>query len=150
MMNIGEAAGASGVSSKMIRHYEDLGLLPEARRTESGYRQYEQTDVHTLRFIRRSRDLGFSLSEIAELVSLWHDRRRPSKQVKELAQAHIGELERKAAELLAMKTTLERLVQGCHGDDRADCPILDGLAADGDASVMRTGQKGTARKQNVQ
>lgn len=127
-MNIGQAAGASGVSAKMIRHYEELGLLPAAQRTESGYRQYEQNDVHTLRFIRHSRDLGFSLTEIAELVSLWQNRRRPSRQVKALAQAHIQELEQKAAELMAMKSALEHLVQCCHGDDRPECPILEGLA----------------------
>lgn len=130
MMNIGEAAGASGVSAKMIRHYEELGLLPEARRTESGYRQYEQADVHTLRFIRHSRDLGFSLSEIAELVSLWHNRRRPSRQVKALAEAHLKELAQKSAEILAMKLALEHLVHCCHGDDRPECPILEALAGD--------------------
>ncbi len=130
MMNIGEAASTSGVSAKMIRHYEELGLLPEARRTESGYRQYEQADVHTLRFIRHSRDLGFSLSEVAELVSLWQNRRRPSRQVKALAEAHIKELEQKAAEILAMKSALEHLVHCCHGDERPECPILDGLAAE--------------------
>jgi Cu(I)-responsive transcriptional regulator len=128
MMNIGEAAAASGVSAKMIRHYEGLGLLPAAQRTESGYRQYGPNDVHTLRFIRHSRDLGFSLAEIAELVSLWQDRRRPSRQVKALAQAHIKDLERKAAELLAMKSALEHLVHCCHGDARPECPILEGLA----------------------
>ena len=128
MLNIGGAADASGVSAKMIRHYEGLGLLPTAQRTESGYRQYAQNDVHTLRFIRHARDLGFSLTEIAELVSLWHNRRRPSRLVKALAQAHIKELEQKAAELLAMKSALEHLVHGCHGDDRPECPILDGLA----------------------
>lgn len=101
MMNIGEAAGASGVSAKMIRHYEGLGLLPEARRTESGYRQYEKNEVQTLRFIRHARDLGFSLAEIAELVGLWQNRRHPSRQVKALAEAHIHELELKAAELLS-------------------------------------------------
>ena len=131
MMNIGEAAGASGVSAKMIRHYESLGLLPAARRAESGYRQYEQKDVHTLRFIRHSRDLGFSLAEISELVGLWQNRRRPSRQVKAMAQTHIKELEQKAAELLAMKAALEHLVDCCHGDDRPECPILDGLAGDG-------------------
>ncbi|CAN5135944.1 Cu(I)-responsive transcriptional regulator [soil metagenome] len=130
MMNIGEAAGESGVSAKMIRHYESLGLLPAARRAESGYRQYEAKDVNTLRFIRHSRDLGFSLSEIAELVSLWQNRRRPSRQVKAMAQAHIRELEQKAAELLAMKSALEHLVDCCHGDDRPECPILDGLAGE--------------------
>lgn len=140
MMNIGEAAGASGVSAKMIRHYEELGLLPEARRADSGYRQYEQNEVQTLRFIRHARDLGFSLSEIAELVGLWQNGRRPSRQVKALAEAHIKELELKAAELLVMKTALEHLVQSCHGDDRPDCPILDGLA--GDAAMSN----GAARK----
>lgn len=128
MINIGEAARASGVSAKMIRHYEEMGLLPAARRTESGYRQYGQKDVHTLRFIRHSRDLGFSLTEIGELVSLWQNRRRPSRQVKALAEAHIEELEQKAAELLAMKSALEHLVHCCNGDDRPDCPILEGLA----------------------
>jgi MerR family copper efflux transcriptional regulator len=130
MMNIGRAASVSGVSAKMIRHYEELGLLPAAQRTESGYRQYEQNDVHTLRFIRHARDLGFSLTEIAELMSLWQNRRRPSRQVKALAEAHIKELEQKAAELLAMKSALEHLVHCCHGDDRPECPILDGLAGD--------------------
>ncbi len=128
MMNIGQAASASGVSAKMIRHYEESGLLPAARRTESGYRQYDVNEVHTLRFIRHSRDLGFSLAEIAELVSLWQNRRRPSRQVKALAQAHIQELEQKAAELMAMKSALEHLVHCCHGDDRPECPILEGLA----------------------
>ena len=128
MMNIGEAASASGVSAKMIRHYEELALLPAARRTASGYRQYEQNDVHTLRFIRHSRDLGFSLTEIAELLGLWQNRRRPSRQVKALAEAHIHELEQKATELLAMKAALEHLVHCCHGDDRPECPILESLA----------------------
>jgi Cu(I)-responsive transcriptional regulator len=130
MMNIGQAAAASGVSAKMIRHYEGLGLLPAARRTDAGYRQYEDRDVHTLRFIRHSRDLGFSLADIGELVSLWHNRRRSSRQVKALAQAHIQALEQKAAELLAMKATLEHLASCCHGDDRPECPILEGLAQD--------------------
>jgi MerR family copper efflux transcriptional regulator len=129
MMNIGEAASASGVSAKMIRHYEGMALLPAARRTDSGYRQYGQNDIHALRFIRHSRDLGFSLTEIAELLNLWQNRRRPSRQVKALAQAHIQELEQKAAELLAMKSALEHLVACCHGDERPECPILDGLAA---------------------
>ena len=128
MMNIGMAAKASGVSAKMIRHYEAMGLLPAARRTESGYRQYERNDIHTLRFIRHSRDLGFSLTEIAELVSLWQNRRRPSRQVKALAEAHIEDLQRKAAELLAMKAALEHLARVGEGDDRPECPILEGLA----------------------
>jgi Cu(I)-responsive transcriptional regulator len=138
MMNIGEAATASGVSAKMIRHYEESGLLPAARRTEAGYRQYDDNGVHILRFIRHSRDLGFSLAEIAELIGLWQNRRRPSRQVKALAQQHIDELDLKARELLAMKATLEHLVDCCHGDDRPECPILDGLARDELGATTRT------------
>ena len=138
-MNIGEAAKASGVSAKMIRHYEEVGLVPAAARTEAGYRQYGDADVHTLRFIRHARDLGFSLPEIAELVGLWQNRKRPSRRVKALAEAHIQELEQKAQELLAMKATLQHLVQCCHGDDRPDCPILESLADGGaDASPAHT------------
>lgn len=128
-MNIGEAAKASGVSAKMIRHYEQVGLVPPATRTESGYRQYSDGDIHSLRFIRRSRDLGFSIREIGELLDLWRNRRRPSRLVKTLAEAHISALEAKAQELLAMKETLEHLVHCCHGDDRPDCPILDTLSS---------------------
>jgi MerR family copper efflux transcriptional regulator len=134
-MNIGQAATASGVSAKMIRHYEEVGLLPAAVRTEAGYRQYGDAEVHTLRFVRHARDLGFSIPEIGELVGLWNDRKRPSRQVKALAQAHIQELEQKAQELLAMKATLEHLVHCCHGDDRPDCPILETLASEGPEPV---------------
>lgn len=130
-MNIGEAAKASGVSAKMIRHYEQVSLIPAVTRTEAGYRQYGDADVHTLRFVRHARDLGFSISEIGELVGLWQNRKRPSRQVKALAQAHIQELEQKTQELLAMKATLEHLVHSCHGDDRPDCPILETLASNG-------------------
>lgn len=130
MRNIGQAAGESGVSAKMIRHYEELGLLPAARRTESGYRQYDTDDVRTLRFIRHSRDLGFSLAEIGQLLSLWRDRDRPSRDVKALAQVHLEELDRKLQELQAMKSTLQHLVHCCQGNDRPDCPILDGLASE--------------------
>lgn len=132
-MNIGQAAEASGVSAKMIRHYEQVGLLPAARRTESGYRQYGDNEVHTLRFIRQARDLGFSIAEIGELVGLWQNRRRPSRVVKAMAQTHIEALEAKAQELLAMKATLEHLVHCCHGDERPECPILDTLAGQGAA-----------------
>jgi MerR family copper efflux transcriptional regulator len=128
VMNIGEAAKASGVSAKMIRHYESVGLFPEAARTESGYRQYGAKEVSTLRFIRQSRDLGFSIEQIRELLDLWQNRRRPSRQVKALAQAHIQELEQKLQDLQAVKATLEQLVSCCHGDDRPECPILDNLA----------------------
>jgi MerR family copper efflux transcriptional regulator len=127
-MNIGEAARASGVSAKMIRHYESVGLVPQAARTEGGYRQYGDKEVNTLRFIRHSRDLGFSIEQIRALLGLWQDRRRPSREVKALAQAHIDELEQKLTELQAMKATLSHLVQGCHGDDRPDCPIIESLA----------------------
>ena len=152
-MNIGEAAKASGVSAKMIRHYEQVGLLPAAARTDAGYRQYDGSDVHTLRFIRQSRDLGFSIPEIGELVGLWQNRRRPSRQVKALAEAHIKELDQKAQELLAMKATLQHLVQYCHGDDRPECPILEKLAGGAPAAaadamvpvVARKGKLGAAR-----
>jgi Cu(I)-responsive transcriptional regulator len=130
-MNIGDAARAAGVSAKMVRHYESVGLLPPAARTDAGYRQYGEKDVHTLQFIRRSRDLGFSIDEIRGLLSLWLDRGRPSRQVKAMAQAHIAELEQKAQAILAMKATLEHLVHCCKGDDRPDCPILENLAAPG-------------------
>lgn len=129
-MNIGQAAKASGVSAKMVRHYESIGLIPPASRTDAGYRLYAARDIHTLQFVRHARDLGFSLAQIAELVGLWQDRARPSRQVKALAEAHIHALEQKANELLAMKATLEQLVHCCHGDDRPDCPILENLAKD--------------------
>lgn len=132
-MNIGEAAKAAGVSAKMIRHYESVGLFPEAARTASGYRQYSDKEVGTLRFISQSRDLGFSIEQIRELLGLWQNRRRPSRQVRALAQAHILELDEKLKELQAMKATLEHLVQCCHGDDRPDCPIIDTLAREAPA-----------------
>jgi MerR family copper efflux transcriptional regulator len=133
LLNIGQAAASSGVSAKMIRHYEAVGLLPAARRTDAGYRQYGDAEVHTLRFVRHARDLGFSIAEIAELLGLWHDRRRSSRQVKALASAHIQDLQRKAQELLAMKATLEHLVHCCHGDERPECPILDKLSGEAPA-----------------
>ena len=154
-MNIGGAAKASGVSAKMIRHYESVGLLAEAARTEAGYRRYTLRDVHALRFIRQSRDLGFSIVQIRELLGLWQNRARPSRQVKALAQAHILELEEKLRELQAMKATLEHLVHSCHGDDRPDCPIIDTLAAPASRSQplianperktagLRAGRRGT-------
>lgn len=138
-MNIGQAAQASGVSAKMIRHYEEVGLLPAAKRTDAGYRQYGDTELHTLRFVRQARDLGFSIREIGELLSLWHNRKRPSRLVKALAEAHIQALEQKAQDLLAMKSTLEHLVHCCHGDDRPECPILDVLASDAPVAPGRSG-----------
>jgi len=143
-MNIGEAAKASGVSAKMIRHYESVGLFPEAARTESGYRQYTDQAVSTLRFIRHSRDLGFSIEQIRELLGLWQNRKRPSRQVRALAQAHIEELEDKLKDLQAMKATLEHLVHCCHGDDRPECPIIETLAQEQPALAVATGQGRTA------
>ncbi len=145
-MNIGEASKASGVSAKMIRHYEQVGLLAAPPRTDSGYRQYAPADVHTLRFIRHARDLGFPIQAIGELVGLWQNRRRPSRQVKALALAHIQELEQKTQELLAMKATLEHLVHCCHGDDRPDCPILENLAAQGSAEHGQAATRNRARR----
>jgi MerR family copper efflux transcriptional regulator len=127
-LNIGEAARLSGISTRMVRHYESLGLLGEVHRTDSGYRQYSAADVHTLRFIKRSRDMGFSMEQVAELVDLWHNRRRTSASVKRIAQTHLDELEQRIAAMQAMQRTLAHLVHCCHGDQRPDCPILEDLA----------------------
>jgi MerR family copper efflux transcriptional regulator len=127
-MNIGEAAQRSSVSAKMVRHYESLGLLPAVARTDAGYRQYTDKEVHTLRFIRRARDLGFSMAEIAELLKLWQNQRRSSANVKKIASHHLAALDAKMAEMAAMRKTLQHLVHCCSGDDRPDCPILDELA----------------------
>ncbi len=126
--NIGEAAARSGVSAKMIRHYESLSLLPKVGRTALGYRQYGPREVHTLRFVRRARELGFSMVEIAALLKLWQNRRRTSADVKRIALSHVADLDRRIGEMAAMKRTLESLAACCHGDDRPDCPILDELA----------------------
>ena len=139
LVDIGRAAKASGVSVKMIRHYEGLGLLKAARRTLAGYRLYEPNDIHVLRFIRRARDLGFSIKDIDRLLSLWQNRRRASGDVRRVAQHHMAELDRKIAELQGMRRTLERLVRHCHGDDRPDCPILD------DLSQVQPAPEGTTR-----
>ena len=128
-MNIGEAAKGSGVSAKMIRYYEETGLIPPAARTTAGYRIYSDQDVHMLRFIRRARDLGFSVEGIRELLGLWRDRDRQSADVKRLALAHVTELRQKIHELEDMATTLESLAASCHGNDRPDCPILSELEA---------------------
>jgi len=126
--NIGQAASQSGVSAKMIRHYESLGLLPTVPRTEAGYRQYGESEIHTLRFIRRARALGFSMAEIAELLKLWQDKRRASADVKRIALAHVADLERRIAEMQAMRQTLAQLAHCCQGNHRPDCPILSELA----------------------
>lgn len=125
--NIGEAARRSGVSAKMVRHYESLGLLPLVERTESGYRLYTGKEGYTLRFIRRSRDLGFSMAEIADLLKLWQNRRRSSADVRRIASKHVTELNQRLAEMEAMRRTLEHLIHCCQGDHRPDCPILDEL-----------------------
>lgn len=128
LRNIGEAARASGVSAKMIRHYESLGLIRQPNRTLSGYRLYTDQDVHLLRFIRRARDLGFPVSQIEGLLRLWQDRGRASREVKQIALAQAAELDARIREMEAMKRTLEHLAQHCHGNDRPECPILDDLA----------------------
>lgn len=125
---IGVAARLSNVSAKMVRHYESLGLLPGVARTDNGYRQYTEIDVRTLQFIRRGRDLGFSMAEIAELVDLWHNRKRASASVKRIAQKHVDNLSERIEAMQAMQRTLAGLLTHCHGDDRPDCPILDDLA----------------------
>jgi MerR family copper efflux transcriptional regulator len=130
-MNIGQAASAAGVSAKMVRHYEGIGLLPKAGRTYSNYRVYGETDVHLLRFIRRARTLGFSMAQIKELVGLWRNRSRSSAAVKKITARHVEELRRKVAELQGMIGTLEHLARHCHGDHRPDCPILEDLAQPG-------------------
>jgi len=127
--NIGQAAKASGVSAKMIRHYESIGLTGAVRRTGAGYRMYGEQDVQILQFIHRARALGFSLDQIGELLALWKDKQRASADVRALARRHIDELDRKIAEMASMRRTLEALARSCHGDKRSDCPILDDLAA---------------------
>ncbi|HVJ32053.1 MAG TPA: Cu(I)-responsive transcriptional regulator [Terriglobia bacterium] len=129
MQTIGEAARSSGVSAKMIRHYESIGLLPKAQRTEAGYRLYDETEIHALRFIHRARSLGFPLETIRQLLALWRDRRRSSATVKKLALTHVGDLEAKIAEMQSMVKTLKHLAHHCHGDERPDCPILEDLAS---------------------
>jgi MerR family transcriptional regulator, copper efflux regulator len=128
LMDIGRASKASGVSVKMIRHYEAIGLLPKVARTFANYRLYRDSDVHTLRFIRRARALGFSMTDIQELLSLWQNTSRSSASVKKIAGKHVDELNRKIAELEAMVSTLQHLTKHCHGDHRPDCPILDDLS----------------------
>lgn len=151
-MNIGDAAGRSGVSAKMIRYYEQVGLIPAARRTASGYRDYGPDDVHRLRFVARARDLGFSMTEIAELLDLWRDRDRRSADVKALAQARIRDLRHKIAHLQEMADTLEALADRCAGNGRPDCPILNRLErperADGPAGRVpkRAGMSAPSRR----
>ena len=128
LLNIGQASARSGVSAKMVRHYESLGLLPAVHRTDAGYRQYGEKEVHTLRFIHRARTLGFSMAEIAELLKLWQNKRRASADVKRIALAHVADLERRIAEMEAMRQTLQQLAHCCQGNSRPDCPILTELS----------------------
>ena len=128
LMDIGRASKASGVSVKMIRHYEAIGLVPKVARTFANYRVYRESDVHTLRFIRRARALGFSMDDIQELLGLWQNKSRSSASVKKIAGKHVEELNRKIDELKAMVDTLQYLTKHCHGDHRPDCPILDDLS----------------------
>ena len=130
-MNIGQASTASGVSAKMIRYYESIGLIKPANRSESGYRQYSDTEVRSLRFIKRSRDLGFSLERIKTLIGLWQDTTRKSGDVKQLARQHIDELNEDISKLKSIRDQLQHLADCCHGDNRPDCPILDDLAKPG-------------------
>ncbi len=128
LADIGQASSASGVSVKMIRHYEAIGLLPKVARSAAKYRLYRHSCIHTLRFIRRARMLGFSMKDIQELVGLWQNRSRPSAAVKKIAGKHVDALETKIAEMQGMVRTLEHLVRHCHGDHRPECPILEDLA----------------------
>lgn len=127
-MNIGQAASASGVTAKMIRYYESIGLIRQSRRTDAGYRTYGENDLHTLRFIKRARRLGFGLEQIGDLLSLWNDAGRASADVKAIAQAHVSELDKRILELTEMRDTLHHLAQACSGDNKPDCPILQSLA----------------------
>jgi Cu(I)-responsive transcriptional regulator len=131
-MNIGEAAKRSGVSAKMIRHYESVRLIAKATRSQAGYRRYTEEDIHRLRFVHRARDLGFPIARIAELLSLWDDKSRSNSQVKRLAESHIGELSREVGALQAIIDTLTHLTHSCHGDGRAHCPILEDFAHSSD------------------
>ncbi|MGC2854282.1 Cu(I)-responsive transcriptional regulator [Novispirillum sp. DQ9] len=130
-MNISEVARKSGVPAKTIRYYESIGLISAPPRSEGGYRVYGTRDMETLRFIQRARSLGFAVKDVADLLALWHDRTRASAEVKSVAARHVAEIERKIAELESMRATLAALVERCHGDDRPDCPILEGLAGEG-------------------
>jgi Cu(I)-responsive transcriptional regulator len=132
-MNIGDASKATGISVKMLRYYEDIGLVRPAQRTESGYRVYSDRQIATLRFVRRARDLGFQVKQIAELLDLWQNGSRASADVKALALAHVRELEQRRRELDAMIDTIEHLAHSCQGNDRPDCPILADLGGNTDA-----------------
>jgi MerR family transcriptional regulator, gold-responsive activator of gol and ges genes len=148
-VNIGEAAEASGVSAKMIRYYEQVGLIPPVDRTASGYRAYSRTEVNVLHFIRRARDLGFSVDEIGELLELWRDRSRQSAEVKRIARSHIAELQQKIENLQQMKNTLQSLIDCCAGDERPDCPILADLETPQPSEPRSTARKGAVSRRKT-
>lgn len=145
-MNIGQAAAAAGLSAKMVRYYESIGLVAPAVRTESGYRVYGQDDVHTLRFIKRARSLGFSMEKTGELLQLWRDKSRASSDVKAVALEHVVDLERKIAELRGIADTLRHLAGHCHGDARPGCPILEDLSESHDAPAEKHPKTRGARR----
>lgn len=148
-MNIGQAANASGVSAKMIRYYESIGLIPKSARRDSGYRDYGAADLHRLGFIRRARDLGFSMDEIRQLLRLWSDQGRSSREVKDIALRHIADLDQRARQLTEMADALRHLADACEGDGRPDCPIIKGLetgaGCDAAHPKPRSGRQATER-----
>lgn len=145
-MNISQAAERSGVSAKMIRYYESIGLVAAADRRDNNYRDYGDQEVAMLKFVRRTRDLGFSLEEVSALLALWRDRRRSSREVRKLAEAHLANLDARMAEMRAVTRTLKKLVHACHGDDRPDCPILDDLSAPAKQAGKAKAVQARARK----
>lgn len=149
-MNIGQAAAAAGVSAKMIRYYEAIGLLPKVARTANGYRRYSAADVHSVRFIGRARRLGFSVAQLRRLLALWRNPRRASADVKRLAQTHLADLQRRIEELQSMVQALQHLADHCHGDHRPDCPILDGLLAAPAPRPRSTQAKSNGRRRRPQ
>ena len=148
-MNIGKAAEASGVSAKMIRYYESIGLLAKAARRENAYRDFDARDIHDLRFIKRARTLGFSVEEITRLLALWHDAERPSREVKAITGAHIADLEARIAEMKSMLAALKHLAAHCHGDDRPDCPILADLGGPPAGAALPEPQQGRRRRRSA-
>ena len=144
-MNIGQAAKASGISAKMIRYYETIGLVPKAGRTDGGYRDYGDADIHRLLFIRRARDLGFSFKRVRELLKLWSDQKRSSANVKAVALAHIDELEVRATQLRQMIKTLRHLAEACEGDHRPHCPIIEQLGSGKTSSPATRGDRAAKR-----